>query len=134
MGAAEENRTVAILVLLLDKLLFTGVSALGDVSVPFADRFMEPVKVESKLSATVIPPESREIYTVLPLPAGLVSCTVAITLPPSNPSVVELVEPALYRLPVLPALFSGGATMPGEVKNGLCLAGTSPPRESTRYR
>jgi hypothetical protein len=115
VGAAAENRTVAILVLLLDKLLFTGVSVLGDVSVPFEDRLMEPLKEESKLSGTVIPPESRDIYTVFPLPAGLVSCTVATTLPPSNPNVVELVEPALYRLPVLPALFSGGATMPGEV-------------------
>jgi hypothetical protein len=115
VGAAAENRTVAMLVLLLDKLLFTGVSVLGDVNVPFADRVMVPLKEESRLSATVIPPESRDIYTFLPLPTGLVSWTVAITLPPSNPSVVELVEPALYRFPVLPAFVSGGATMPGEV-------------------
>lgn len=115
VGAAVEKRTVAMLVLLLDKLLFTGVSVDGDVIVPFVLRLILPLKEESKLSATVIPPESRDIYTVLPLPAGLVSCTVAITLPPSNPNVVELVEPALYRFPVLPAFVSGGATIPGEV-------------------
>lgn len=115
VGAAAENRTVAILVLLLDKLLFTGVRVVGDVIVPFVLRLILPLKEESRFSAMVIPPESRDIYTVLPLPAGFVSCTVAITLPPSNPSVVELVEPALYRFPVLPAFVSGGATMPGEV-------------------
>lgn len=106
---------MATLVLLLERLLFTGVSVVGDVSVPLALRLMEPLKDDNRFSATVIPPESRDTYRVFPLPAGLANCTVAITVPPSKPSVVELVEPALYRFPVLPALFSGGATMPGEI-------------------
>jgi len=114
-GAAVENRTRATLVLLLDRLLFTAVSVLGDESVPFAVRVNVPLNEDSRLSATVIPPDKRETYNVLPLPVGLASCKVAVTLPPSKPSVVELVEPALYRLPVLPALFSGGATIPGKI-------------------
>lgn len=99
-GAAVENRTRATLVLLLDRLLFTAVSVLGDESVPFAVRVNVPLNEDSRLSATVIPPDKRETYNVLPLPVGLASCKVAVTLPPSKPSVVELVEPALYRLPV----------------------------------
>ncbi|MDT0124670.1 hypothetical protein Q9R46_18550 [Paenibacillus sp. RRE4] len=114
-GVAVENRTRATLVLLLERLLFTAVSVLGDERVPFALRVIVPLKEDNKLSATVMPPDNRETYKVLPLPAGLASCKVAVTLPPSIPKVVEFVEPALYRLPVLPALFSGGATMPGEM-------------------
>lgn len=115
-GAEAETLTVATLVFVLDKLLFTAAMVVGEVSVPLALSIIEPLKEERRLSPTVIPPESRDTYRVLPLPTGFVSCTVAMTLPPNSPSVVELVEPALYRLPVLPASVSGGATMPGEVK------------------
>lgn len=110
-----ENRTIATLVLVLDRLLFTDGSVLGEVSVPLALRTMEPLKEDRRLSATVIPPESFDKYSVLPLPEGLLNWTVAITLPPNNPRVVELVVPELNKLPEIPALFSGGATMPGDV-------------------
>lgn len=51
---------MATLVLVLDRLLFTAVSVLGDDSVPLALTIMEPLKEDRRLSAIVIPPESRE--------------------------------------------------------------------------
>ena len=60
VGAAMENRTMATLVLVLDRLLFTAVSVLGEDSVPLALTFMEPLKEDRRLRETVIPPEMRD--------------------------------------------------------------------------
>lgn len=68
-----EKRTAAILVLVLEKLLFTAGSVLGEERVPLALRVMVPLKEDSRLSATVMPPDKRETYSVLPLKAGFAS-------------------------------------------------------------
>lgn len=97
--AEVDERTVIRLELLLAKFKLEAVSVVGPVKVPFLLIVIDPVKEDNKLSETLMPPEMREIYAVLSLPAGLVSCMVMIEDPPSSPSVAEFVAPAVNSLP-----------------------------------
>jgi hypothetical protein len=60
VGAEVEEWTVITLVLVLAKLLLTGVSVVGEVNVPPFVSVSVPVKDVSRLSATVTPPAILE--------------------------------------------------------------------------
>jgi len=112
VGAAVEDRAVMLLVLLLAKLVFTGVNVVGVVSVPPEYKEKLPVKFDSKFKATPMPPVMDDIYMIV-LGLLLATWSVMLTLPPSSVSVPEFCAEKANKAPDLLAPDSGGPIIPG---------------------
>jgi hypothetical protein len=99
----------------LARLLFTGVTVEGEVTVPPLTIVNVP---EMEVSSEVPPilPLMRDKYKVLPLPAGLLIRTEMIAEVRPSTMVAEFEAFAEYNTADSEALISGGALMSGAPK------------------